>query len=100
MTYHHPDSAPELRPLKLSMMQGSGVYFHDIESDMLYQLKNAMQQLRCNYIGLSQTLEVGEDDLVEKGTLKQLREKNPIITIISLKNCTNKTIIVHNNAHL
>ena len=82
----HPDSVPELHPLKLSIMPGGGVYFHDIESDMLYQLKNAMQQLRCNFVGLSQTLEVTEDDLVEMGTLRQLREKNPIIRIISLKN--------------
>ena len=80
----HPNSMPELQPLKLS--PGSGVYFHDIESDMLYQLKNTMQQQRCNFIGLSRTLEVTEDDLVEMGTLRQLREKNPVITIISLKN--------------
>jgi len=82
----HPNSMPELQPLKLSIMPGGGVYFHDIESDMLYQLKNTMQQQRCNFIGLSQTLEVTEDDLVEMGTLRQLREKNPVITIISLKN--------------
>ena len=78
-------SVVELYPLKLCLMSNSGVYFHDQESDMLYQLKDNMRQCRCNFIGLTKTLDLEEDALIKKGTLAQLRKNGSLLHIIHLK---------------
>jgi len=67
----------ELKPVRISSVNIiSGLYFHDVTTDIIYQLKNTNQHRRCNYLGLSDELHVDEDDLINKGKLNKIIKEN------------------------
>ena len=69
----------ELYPIKLVTPKISMLYFHDRKTDILYHLKNSERHREYYFMGLRNELHLTEDDLLMKGTLKQMRESNPYI---------------------
>jgi len=72
----------ELKPVRISSVNIiSGLYFHDVTTDIIYQLKNTNQHRKYNYLGLNDELHVDEDDLINKGKLNKIIKENEMTFI-------------------
>lgn len=74
------DSPTNLYPLKI-LTQGEPwesmtLFFHTPHNDKIYQLKDKGRQQRFQISGNFRTLYLDEDELIEKGYLKQFRSKD------------------------
>ena len=74
----------ELKPIRIMNNHMSGLYFHDRETDILYELKDKTKHNNYNIFGLSRELHLTEDDIISNGKLKDVKNRSNLMIVLPL----------------